>query len=108
MSSKKKAPRTGKRGKGKVLVPKWKLFRAKEPLLSVFMWGVNHTIGELMHVPPPGLLMPDDFRASTKIKVDYHLFNKFVICLHFEINLHLYVYIFSVVTVEFHCRSCFV
>lgn len=33
-----------KKGKGKVLVPKWKLFRAKEPLLSVFMWGVNHSV----------------------------------------------------------------
>lgn len=35
-------------------------------------------MGELMHVPPPGLLMPDDFKASAKIKVDYHAFNKFV------------------------------
>ncbi|KHN80062.1 Phosphatidylinositol 5-phosphate 4-kinase type-2 alpha [Toxocara canis] len=86
MSSKKKTPRAGKRGKGKVLVPKWKLFRAKEPLLSVFMWGVNHTIGELMHVPPPGLLMPDDFRASTKIKVDYHLFNKDNMPSHFKVK----------------------
>jgi hypothetical protein len=30
--------------KKKVLVPKWKLFRAKEPLISVFMWGVNHAV----------------------------------------------------------------
>ncbi|MFH4975435.1 hypothetical protein AB6A40_002144 [Gnathostoma spinigerum] len=88
MSSKKKAPRSlGKvrgKGKGKVLVPKWKLFRAKEPLLSVFMWGVNHSITELMHVPPPGLLMPDDFKASTKIKVDNHAFNKENMPSHFK------------------------
>jgi hypothetical protein len=48
-SRKKKTPRSlGKpfRGKGKPLVPKWKLFRANEPLLSVFMWGVNHSVSE--------------------------------------------------------------
>ncbi|KAJ1346092.1 hypothetical protein KIN20_000779 [Parelaphostrongylus tenuis] len=60
------------KGKGKILVPKWKLFRAKEPLLSVFMWGVNHAIGQLDHVPPPGLLMPDDFKAYAKVKIDNH------------------------------------
>ncbi|VDN55209.1 unnamed protein product [Dracunculus medinensis] len=82
----KKTPRSGKRGKRKVLVPKWKLFRAKEPLLSVFMWGVNHCIGELMHVPPPGLLMPDDFKASVKIKVDNHGFNKDNMPSHFKVK----------------------
>lgn len=33
-------------------------------------------IGELMHVPPPGLLMPDDFKAYSKTKIDHHNFNK--------------------------------
>jgi len=37
-------PSKGLKKKGKPLVPKWKLFRANEPLLSVFMWGVNHTV----------------------------------------------------------------
>jgi 1-phosphatidylinositol-5-phosphate 4-kinase len=49
MSSRKKTPRSlGKhiRGKGKPLIPKWKLFRANEPLLSVFMWGVNHSVND--------------------------------------------------------------
>ncbi|VDN21543.1 unnamed protein product, partial [Cylicostephanus goldi] len=85
MSSKKKTPRTLKiKGKGKVLVPKWKLFRAKEPLLSVFMWGVNHSIGQLDHVPPPGLLMPDDFKAYTKVKIDNHYFNKDIMPSHYK------------------------
>ncbi|KAK6026550.1 kinesin motor domain protein [Ostertagia ostertagi] len=86
MSSKKKTPRTlGKiKGKGKILVPKWKLFRAKEPLLSVFMWGVNHTIGQLEHVPPPGLLMPDDFKAYSKVKIDNHYFNKDIMPSHYK------------------------
>lgn len=35
-------------------------------------------ITDLSHVPPPGLLMPDDFKAYSKIKVDNHAFNKYV------------------------------
>uniref|UniRef100_A0A1D5QNB6 Phosphatidylinositol-5-phosphate 4-kinase type 2 beta n=3 Tax=Cercopithecinae TaxID=9528 RepID=A0A1D5QNB6_MACMU len=54
---------------------KVKLFRASEPILSVLMWGVNHTINELSNVPVPVMLMPDDFKAYSKIKVDNHLFN---------------------------------
>ncbi|XP_077460663.1 phosphatidylinositol 5-phosphate 4-kinase type-2 beta-like [Stigmatopora argus] len=55
---------------------KVKLFRASEPILSVLMWGANHTINELSNVPVPVMLMPDDFKAYSKIKVDNHLFNK--------------------------------
>lgn len=55
---------------------KVKLFRANEPMLSVLMWGINHTINELSHCAVPGLLLPDHFKANSKIKVDYHLFNK--------------------------------
>uniref|UniRef100_A0A0N5CFT2 1-phosphatidylinositol-5-phosphate 4-kinase n=1 Tax=Strongyloides papillosus TaxID=174720 RepID=A0A0N5CFT2_STREA len=72
--------------KKKCLIPKLKLFRSKEPLLSVFMWGINHTMSELMHVPPPGLLLPDDFKASSKIKVDNHFFNKEHMPSHFKIK----------------------
>lgn len=53
---------------------KVKLFRASDPLLSVLMWGVNHSINELSHVQIPVMLMPDDFKAYSKIKVDNHLF----------------------------------
>lgn len=52
------------------------VFRAGNPLLSVFMWGVNHSINELNHVPAPVMLLPDDFKANSKIKVNNHLFNK--------------------------------
>lgn len=34
-------------------------------------------VSELMHVPPPALLLPDDFKAYSKIKVDNHAFNKY-------------------------------
>ncbi|KAI4806939.1 hypothetical protein KUCAC02_017729, partial [Chaenocephalus aceratus] len=47
---------------------KVKLFRASDPLLSVLMWGVNHSINELSHVQIPIMLMPDDFKAYSKSK----------------------------------------
>ena len=53
---------TTKTKRFKVKHPKRKLYRASEPLLSVLMWGVNHTVRELQHVTPPVMLMPDDFR----------------------------------------------
>lgn len=31
--------------KVRTVLQKKKLFRANEPLLSVFMWGINHTVG---------------------------------------------------------------
>ncbi|XP_054267534.1 phosphatidylinositol 5-phosphate 4-kinase type-2 alpha isoform X1 [Macrosteles quadrilineatus] len=65
---------------------KVKLFRANEPILSVFMWGVNHTINELSHVTIPVMLLPDDFRAYSKLKVDNHLFNKENMPSHFKIK----------------------
>ncbi|XP_072927345.1 phosphatidylinositol 5-phosphate 4-kinase type-2 gamma-like [Hemitrygon akajei] len=52
------------------------VFRAGNPVISVFMWGVNHSINELNHVPTPVMLLPDDFKANSKIKVNNHLFNK--------------------------------
>ncbi|XP_046387705.1 phosphatidylinositol 5-phosphate 4-kinase type-2 alpha isoform X1 [Ischnura elegans] len=65
---------------------KVKLFRANEPLLSVLMWGVNHTINELSHVNIPVMLLPDDFRAYSKLKVDNHLFNKENMPSHFKVK----------------------
>ncbi|XP_008305187.1 phosphatidylinositol 5-phosphate 4-kinase type-2 gamma-like [Stegastes partitus] len=55
---------------------KVEVFRASDPVLSVLMWGVNHSINDLSQVPVPVMLLPDDFKASTKIKVNNHLFNK--------------------------------
>uniref|UniRef100_A0A9J7ZAQ8 Phosphatidylinositol 5-phosphate 4-kinase type-2 alpha n=2 Tax=Cyprinus carpio TaxID=7962 RepID=A0A9J7ZAQ8_CYPCA len=63
---------------------KVKLFRASDPLLSVLMWGINHSINELSHVQIPIMLMPDDFKAYSKIKVDNHLFNKENMPSHFK------------------------
>lgn len=65
---------------------KVKLFRANEPLLSVFMWGVNHTINELSHMTIPVMLLPDDFKSYSKLKVDNHLFNKENMPSHFKVK----------------------
>lgn len=42
------------------------------PVLCFFSAQIN----ELSHVQIPIMLMPDDFKAYSKIKVDNHLFNK--------------------------------
>jgi len=60
----------------KVKHPKRKLFRSNDPLLSVFMWGINHTVRELQHIHVPVMLMPDDFRSFSKIKITNHAYNK--------------------------------
>ncbi|KAL3083383.1 hypothetical protein niasHS_011185 [Heterodera schachtii] len=39
-----------------------------------------------MHVPPPALLLPDDFKAYSKVKVSHHCFNKDVMPSHFKIK----------------------
>ncbi|KAK0046442.1 phosphatidylinositol 5-phosphate 4-kinase type-2 alpha [Biomphalaria pfeifferi] len=62
--------------KVKAVAPKLKLFRSNEPLLSVFMWGVNHTVNELNNVNLRVMLMPDDFKSYSKIRVDNHMYNK--------------------------------
>ncbi|XP_015684863.1 phosphatidylinositol 5-phosphate 4-kinase type-2 beta-like, partial [Protobothrops mucrosquamatus] len=41
-------------------------------------------INELSNVPVPVMLMPDDFKAYRKIKVDNHLFNKENLPSHFK------------------------
>ncbi|XP_072179098.1 phosphatidylinositol 5-phosphate 4-kinase type-2 alpha-like [Diadema setosum] len=68
----------------KAVSQKVKLFRASEPLLSVLMWGINHSISELSHVSIPVMLMPDDFKAFGKIKVDNQMFNKENLPSHFK------------------------
>ncbi|XP_040196837.1 phosphatidylinositol 5-phosphate 4-kinase type-2 gamma isoform X2 [Rana temporaria] len=65
---------------------KVKVFRASDQLVSVFMWGVNHSINELNQVPVPVMLLPDDFKANSKIKVTNHLFNRENLPSHFKLK----------------------
>lgn len=37
---------------------------------------LTYQINELSQVPPPVMLLPDDFKASSKIKVNNHLFHR--------------------------------
>ena len=80
---------TTKTKKFRVKHPKRKLYRSSEPLLSVFMWGINHTVRELSHISIPVMLMPDDFRAYSKIKIDNHAFNKENLPSHFKVSSFL-------------------
>jgi len=52
----------------------------------VLMWGVNHGVRELQHIHVPVMLMPDDFRSFSKIKVDNHNFNKDNLPSHFKVK----------------------
>ncbi|XP_020629999.1 phosphatidylinositol 5-phosphate 4-kinase type-2 alpha-like [Orbicella faveolata] len=76
--------KTKKKKRFRVMSQKVKVFRSKNPLLSVLMWGVSHSINELSHVNNPAMLMPDDFKAFTKLRVDNHLFNKENFPSHFK------------------------
>uniref|UniRef100_A0A4W5KJ88 Phosphatidylinositol 5-phosphate 4-kinase type-2 gamma n=1 Tax=Hucho hucho TaxID=62062 RepID=A0A4W5KJ88_9TELE len=77
------APKT-KTKKKHFVQQKVEVFRASDPVLSVLMWGVNHSINDLVQVPVPVMLLPDDFKANTKIKVNNHLFNKENLPGHFK------------------------
>uniref|UniRef100_A0A8C2CZP9 Phosphatidylinositol 5-phosphate 4-kinase type-2 gamma n=1 Tax=Cyprinus carpio TaxID=7962 RepID=A0A8C2CZP9_CYPCA len=63
---------------------KVEVFWASDPILTVFMWGINHTINDLFQVPMPVMLLPDDFKANIKMKVNNHLFNKEKLPGHFK------------------------
>uniref|UniRef100_A0A8D0GRY8 Phosphatidylinositol 5-phosphate 4-kinase type-2 gamma n=1 Tax=Sphenodon punctatus TaxID=8508 RepID=A0A8D0GRY8_SPHPU len=55
-----------------------------DPLLGVLGWGLRHQINELSQVPLPIMLLPDDFKANSKIKVNNHLFNRENLPSHFK------------------------
>lgn len=59
-----------------VFVREARLFTSGKLLISVFFSPPQ--VNELSNVPVPVMLMPDDFKAYSKIKVDNHLFNKYV------------------------------
>ena len=81
------------KSKFKVRHQKHKLFRANDPLLSVLMWSVNFSVKsatstirhlfflllqthELENVNIPVMLLPEHFKAFTKIRIDNQNFNK--------------------------------
>uniref|UniRef100_A0A8C6Y4L0 Phosphatidylinositol 5-phosphate 4-kinase type-2 gamma n=1 Tax=Naja naja TaxID=35670 RepID=A0A8C6Y4L0_NAJNA len=78
-------PGTRTKTKKKHFVPqRVKVLRSADPLLGVLAWGINHQINELNQVPQPVMLLPDDFKASSKVKVNNHLFNRENLPGHFK------------------------
>nr|XP_056714088.1 phosphatidylinositol 5-phosphate 4-kinase type-2 gamma [Euleptes europaea] len=78
-------PGTRTKTKKKHFVPqRVKVLRSADPLLGVLGWGINHQVNELSQVPQPVMLLPDDFKASSKIKVNNHLFNRENLPSHFK------------------------
>lgn len=60
----------------KFVRPKLKLFRANDPVRSVFMWGINYSISSLNHVNAPIMLDEDHYNSHMKVKVNNQYFNK--------------------------------
>ncbi|XP_065666838.1 phosphatidylinositol 5-phosphate 4-kinase type-2 alpha isoform X3 [Hydra vulgaris] len=78
-----------KRKKMKAFHQKVKVFRAKDPRMAVLMWGVSQSISQLSHVAHPVMLLKDDFKAYSKIKIDNHLYNKENMPGHFKFKEYM-------------------
>jgi len=78
-----------KKKKGKAFRQKVKVFRSNDPKLSVIMWGVNHSLSQMSYIPQPVMLMKDDFKAHSKIKIDNHLYNKENMPGHFKFKEYM-------------------
>lgn len=68
-------PEVKKQKKRKAFKMKKKVFRASDPLLSVFMWGVHQSVEQLTHCTLPKLLLDTDFKAFSKISIENTNFN---------------------------------
>jgi len=78
-----------KKKKVKAFHQKVKVFRATDPKMAVVMWGVSHSIAQLSHVAPPVMLLKDDFKAYSKIKIDNHFYNKENMPGHFKFKEYM-------------------
>lgn len=78
-----------KKKKVKAFHQKVKVFRATDPKMAVLMWGVNHSISQLSHVAPPVMLLKDDFKAFSKIRIDNHFYNKENMPGHFKFKEYM-------------------
>lgn len=69
-----------------IKLQKKKVFRETEPLVAIFMWGINYTHNELKQIPMPELLMPDEFKSYIKVKIDNQNFNKAILPSHYKVK----------------------
>jgi 1-phosphatidylinositol-5-phosphate 4-kinase len=58
--------------------------RAKDPVLAVFMWGIQHTVSEAVSSSVTSLLLPEDFKAFSKLRVENQYYNKENLPGHFK------------------------
>ncbi|XP_064402336.1 phosphatidylinositol 5-phosphate 4-kinase type-2 beta-like [Halichondria panicea] len=79
-----KANKSGTKRHYKVKQQKKRFIRSKDPILSVFMWGIQHSINELTTSVEPSLLLPEDFKAFSKIRVENQYYNKENLPGHFK------------------------
>jgi len=77
-------PELKKQKKRKAFKIKQKVFRSSDPLLSVFMWGVHHSVSQLQHTNIPRLLLPADFKAFSKVSMENYNFNTENMCSKFK------------------------
>lgn len=57
-----------------------------DPLAAVFSWGVSHHQRELSVIPQPKMLLADDFKAYSKLKVENHAFNRTLLPGHYKVK----------------------
>jgi len=57
-----------------------------DPLAAVFSWGVSHHQRELTVIPQPKMLLADDFKAYSKLKVENHAFNRTSLPGHYKVK----------------------
>merc|ERR1712176_1590512 len=57
-----------------------------DPLAAVFSWGVSHHQRELSVIPQPKMLLADDFKAYSKLKVENHAFNRTALPGHYKVK----------------------
>lgn len=54
-------------------------FRSSNPVVAVLVWGINHTMDELSYVAEQPLIMRDDFKAYSKIRIENQFYNSDVL-----------------------------
>jgi 1-phosphatidylinositol-5-phosphate 4-kinase len=74
----------GPRHKSRHKKQKKRFMRAKDPIQAVFMWGIQHSINEIRSQPEPSLLLEEDFKAFSKIRVENQYYNKEYLPGHFK------------------------
>jgi len=67
--------------------PREKVLRGnQDPLAAVFSWGVSHHMRELDSIAQPKMLLTEDFKSYSKLKVENHAFNRTSLPGHYKVK----------------------